>query len=106
MDSLVNLVYTPLNDWDRTARSAFAEALSGRYLRVQQGALEDPRGDGERRIQLRVNAATSEQNVPFAAVLGPDQPRSGGYGGMSLVLFPSRQEGVPALVCMVVGTNG
>lgn len=106
MQSLVELVYASLDQWESSARTAFAEALATRYNRVQKAAIEDPRGEGERRIQLRLNAALGEQNVPFAAIIGPDQPRSGGYGGMSLVLFPSREDGVPALISLVVGTNG
>jgi 5-methylcytosine-specific restriction enzyme B len=103
MTELTDLVYTPLSEWDTAARPAFAEALSARYQRVRPEPLLEARADGERRFQLRVNTSGAE---PFAALIGPDQERSGAYGGMSFVLFPSSEPGVPALIGMVVGTHG
>ena len=64
------------------------------------------RNSGERRFQLRVNASDRDRDVPFAALIGPDQETSGAYGGMSFVMFPSKEEGQPALFGMVVGTHG
>lgn len=98
MNKLVELVYSPLETWDTLTRDAFARSLVPRYVRVTEDAVADPRGEGERRFQLRVNTAKDLKNIPFAALIGPDQERSGAYGGMSFVLFPSREEGVPALV--------
>ena len=106
MDSLVDLVYTPPEAWEEAARPAFAGSLAPRYYRVAEDALLDPRGEGERRFQLRINASTLGTNVPFAALIGPDQERSGPYGGMSFVMFPDKEAGAPALIGMVVGTNG
>ncbi len=106
MDPLVDLVYQPLEAWDADARGAFAAALAPRYQRVTVDALEDPRGEGERRFQIRINASTKDANIPFAAVIGPDQERSGPYGGMSFVVFPSKEQGRPAILGLVVGTNG
>lgn len=103
MNAVTDLVYTPLSEWDTAARPAFAEALSARYQRVRPEPLLEARADGERRFQLRVNTSGAE---PFAALIGPDQERSGAYGGMSFVLFPSSEPGVPALIGMVVGTHG
>ena len=37
MESLVDLVYTPLADWQEQARQAFADALPARYQRVTSG---------------------------------------------------------------------
>jgi 5-methylcytosine-specific restriction protein B len=44
-----------------------------------------------------------EDGVPFAALLHPDNPSSGPYGGFSLAWFPS-SEG--SLMTLVVGTRG
>jgi 5-methylcytosine-specific restriction protein B len=106
MQTLVDLVYTPTDKWDALARKAFADALAERYSRVTKDALLDPRGDKERRFQVRINASQADGNIPFAGLLGPEQERSGRYGGMSFVLFPSTEADEPALITMVVGTNG
>jgi len=42
--------------------------------------------------------------VPFTALIHESNPDSGPYGGMSFVLFPIADG--PALICMVVGTQG
>src|SRR5690606_10751299 len=88
------------------ARPAFADALSPRYQRVKPEALLDSRSGATKGFQLRVNASTNERDVPFAALIGPDQELSGAYGGMSFVMFPSKEAGEPALIGMVVGTHG
>ncbi len=44
-------------------------------------------------------------NVPFAALINPENPDSGAYGGMSLVFFPGADD-APSLIAFVVGTNG
>lgn len=103
MDRLVDLVYAPLDHWEKEAQGAFAEALAERYQRVKESVLTDTPAD-EKRFQIRVNPARGHR--PYAAIIPPDQDRSGAYGGMSFVLFPSEDEGQPALVGMVVGTNG
>lgn len=105
MESLVDLVYTPLEDWQEQARQAFADALPARYQRVTTETLLE-RNSAERRFQLRVNASDRDRDVPFAALIGPDQETSGAYGGMSCVMFPSKEEGQPAMFGMVVGTHG
>jgi 5-methylcytosine-specific restriction protein B len=103
MKSLIDLVYEPRATWGERARAAFSEALEERYLRVPD--LRQKVND-ERRFQLRVNADPKENAVPYAALIGPDQETSGPYGGMSFVMFPADQPGTPALIGMVVGTNG
>jgi 5-methylcytosine-specific restriction enzyme B len=104
MQSLVDLAYLPAERWGEEAREAIAIALSSRYARVTAEALRD-RNEGERRFGVRVNGSTREGDVPFAAIIAPDQERSGAYGGASFVMFPSRS-GAPALVALVVGTHG
>jgi 5-methylcytosine-specific restriction protein B len=103
MMTLVDLVYARREEWEGRAREAFSEALRDRYPRVAD--LVDRKND-ERRFQLRVNAEAAPGAVPFAALLAPDQEHSGGYGGMSFVMFPADEGGAPALVAMCVGTNG
>jgi 5-methylcytosine-specific restriction protein B len=44
-------------------------------------------------------------NVPFAALINPENPDSGAYGGMSLVFFPGAED-APSLIAFVVGTQG
>lgn len=105
MHPLVDLAYLPLYEWQEHARELMATALADRYQRVTKEALLD-RGEGERRFQVRLNASTRDGDVPFAAIIAPDQDRSGAYGGMSFVMFPSREPGAPALIGMVVGTHG
>ena len=51
MSDLLDLVYTPKNQWDSAARNAFDIALKARFLRV--GDLTHRKGD-EKRFQLRV----------------------------------------------------
>src|SRR5690554_2737164 len=106
MQQLVELVYTPVEQWEEKARDAFASALSERYQRVKPVDFESRSLDGRERFQFRLNAAQGERNVPFAALIPSGQERSGPYGGMSFVLFPPDQPGGPSLISMVVGTQG
>lgn len=103
MRSLVDLAYAPRSEWGTLARPAFSEALRERYPRVSD--ISDRKND-ERRFQLRVNGDPKDGAVPYAALIAPDQELSGGYGGMSFVMFPADEAGAPALVAMGVGTNG
>jgi 5-methylcytosine-specific restriction protein B len=103
MLELVGLAYQPVTALEGCARAAFSAAIGGRYPRIKD--LTDPRND-EKRFQLRVNADTKEGALPYAALIPPEQERSGPYGGMSFVLFPSAEPGEPALLGMVVGTLG
>lgn len=104
MPSLLELIYAPRSRWNADARTAFSDALQERYLRVMN--LTDKRNE-EKRFQLRLNADASDGAVPYAALIAPDQDLSGGYGGMSVVAFPSdSDDGGPAIIGMVVGTNG
>jgi 5-methylcytosine-specific restriction protein B len=103
MKALVDLAYAPRGDWEGRARSAFAEALPERYPRVKD--LTDKKND-EQRFQLRVNADPKDGALPFAALIPPDQELSGGYGGMSFVMFPADKPGAPAIIAMGVGSNG
>jgi len=111
MEELVDLIYQPRAAWSDHVRSCFSKALQERYLRVS--SLVDRRND-ERRFQLRVNGDVADKAVPYAALIAPEQELSGGYGGMSFVMFPPDEtpakkgdkQDVPCLIGMVVGTNG
>jgi 5-methylcytosine-specific restriction protein B len=109
MDQLVDLVYSGRSGWQEAAvRRAFSDAFRERYTKVPD---IESRSNGERRFQLRVNSHIEAGATPFAALVAPDQPPSGPYGGMSLVFFPPDQadegsEPAPCLVGMVVGTHG
>lgn len=46
----------------------------------------------------------NDQNVPFAGLIHADNPESGPYGGMSLVWFPSNDNG--SIIGFGVGTRG
>src|SRR4051812_11106587 len=52
---------------------------------------------------VRNRYAMSEDGVPFGALLHPENPSSGAYGGFSLAWFPT-PEG--SLITLVVGTRG
>jgi 5-methylcytosine-specific restriction protein B len=49
-------------------------------------------------------AEGSEEGVPYAGIINPDNPPSGPYGGTSMVWFPSREAG--SLIDFGIGTRG
>lgn len=106
MEALTDLVYTPFSEWEEQARNVFAESLAARYSRVLADELRDARRNLNARYQLRVNTSARERDVPFVALIGPGQDLSGPYGGMSVALFPSKDNESPALITMVIGTTG
>jgi 5-methylcytosine-specific restriction protein B len=77
--------------------------LQNRFQRVAD--LSEKKND-EKRFQLRLNASTQEGQIPYLALIAPEQPLSQAYGGMSFVVFPSDEDGFPAIIGMVVGTGG
>jgi len=92
--NIAEIIYLPFDkNWDSTVKSELREMARARY-----GA------KWEKKLQVRVNGDTADGAAPFAALIPFGQPGSGPYGGMSFVLFPA--PGKPALVSMVVGTNG
>jgi 5-methylcytosine-specific restriction protein B len=123
MQNILAIINTPRKDWkEEDIRKAFNIDIRGRYNRVKD--FESKRSPLESRFQLRVNADTKEEAVPYVALIAPDQDTSGPYGGMSFVLFPADEgdpesiaategepamiaanERRPALICMVIGTQ-
>lgn len=94
MTTLPDLIHAPLDGkWDALAREALQSFVDDRYPARAKSS-----------YAIRVNGDTSDEAAPYAALIAPGQPKSGPYGGMSVVLFP--RKGGPALVSMVAGTHG
>jgi len=110
VDTLIDLLYQGRAGWQEAlVRKAFSDALRERYVKI--AADLESKSNGERRFQLRVNGQIDAGATPFAALVAPEQPASGPYGGMSLVVFPADEadpgeEPLPCLIGMVVGTHG
>ena len=103
MQNFLELLYKPKSTWDDAIRAGISLDLRARYQRVAD--LTDKKND-EKRFQLRLNSSTQESQVPYMALIAPEQPTSQSYGGMSFVLFPSDDDTKPAVFGMVVGTAG
>lgn len=98
MERLLEVIYEPYSpEWATHAREAF-ESLFGAGGRYPQTA--------KATVSVRAPSGMSlESDVPFAALINPNNATAGAYGGMSFVLFPG-QDRAPALLSMVVGTAG
>jgi 5-methylcytosine-specific restriction protein B len=94
MNSLLELCTKSYNSesWAEESESAFEEVFGSNGGRYPLSAKKD--------IQFRTPAAT----IPFSAIIHESNPTSGGYSGMSFVIFPI--EGGPTMIAMVVGTQG
>ncbi|MCZ7578125.1 MAG: AAA family ATPase [Dehalococcoidia bacterium] len=95
---LVDVAGTNWSDtWHEAAATAFNDVLgggkTGRYPASASTA-----------VQVRA-PKLSDEGAPFAALIHPENASSGGYAGMSLVVFPSATAR-PAMIAMVVGTLG
>jgi 5-methylcytosine-specific restriction protein B len=97
MEKLPNLIYSSsLENWSDRCKEAFNElfgAAHGRYPEKAQKA-----------VALRSPEFKEDSGVPFAALIHPQNPNSGPYGGMSFVIFPPKD--APCLIAMGVGTQG
>jgi 5-methylcytosine-specific restriction enzyme B len=95
---LTTLISGGLQDNTKTAREVLEALFGGRYQKrhftktTVRDALKLGLGDD------------SDQGVPFAGLINPDNPESGPYGGTSLVWFPTKEHG--SLLGLVVGTRG
>lgn len=96
ISNIVDVIYEPydVNKWHETAEAALT-SLWESGSRYPQSA--------SRAFRLRC-PKMSDKNVPFAALIHPDNPSSGAYAGASFVLFP--RSGGPAMVGLGVGTDG
>ena len=76
MQNILAIINTPRKDWkEEDIRKAFNLDIRGRYNRVKD--FENKRNPLETRFQLRVNADTKEEAVPYVALIAPDQDTSG-----------------------------
>lgn len=99
MIRLLELLQKPydVDNWADTSREAFESLFGSDGGRYELKAKSD--------ISLRTpkfNATSS--GVPFSAIIHESNPESGGYGGMSFVIFPVKD--AKPLISMVVGTQG
>ena len=98
MKKLVDLIYQhDLATWSESAADAFKElfgSASGRYPDRAKDA-----------VQIRAPKFNDENNVPFATLIEPSNPKSGPYGGMSVGIFPVEST-APCLIALGTGTTG
>ncbi|MFB6263974.1 MAG: McrB family protein [Bradymonadaceae bacterium] len=106
LDDLCGLAFEPIEEgpaWTERCCEAFHTLFEGRGSRYHKRAWGNE-------VRPRINADTS--GVPYAALIHPDNPDSGPYGGTSFVLFPPNDideaDDRPgtALFGLVVGTRG
>jgi 5-methylcytosine-specific restriction enzyme B len=87
-------------EWPKRMRKAFDGLFGSSGGRYPTSA--------QKQVKVRApEMPESEEgaSVPFAALINPENPDSGAYGGMSLVFFPGADD-APSLIAFVVGTNG
>lgn len=89
------------SSWHTSAEAALYELIRTRYGSAAVDQASAGRGRGK--VALRCPRLEPDK-APFAAVLHADSPPSGGYGGTSMVLFPSTDR--PPMLALVVGTQG
>lgn len=97
MQKLIDIIYSgESTDWADNCREAFEDLFGSAGGRYPDRAKNS--------FSIRAPKFQSGSGVPFAALIDPSNPDSGAYGGMSFVIFPI--EGQPALISMVIGTQG
>jgi 5-methylcytosine-specific restriction enzyme B len=97
LDALVEIVHSSeLDGW------------TGRNEEAFEGLFGSPRGrypaKAKESVALRAPGKGNEDNIPFSAYIHPTNPKSGGYSGMSFVIFPVDER--PAVFGLVLGTLG
>lgn len=94
-DQLVELIHSgTLESWKERNAQALASLFGSRYAQR-----------AEKSVALRApDMRGNDSGIPFAAYIHPSNPDSGGYSGMSFVIFPVENE--PCLFGMVIGTQG
>lgn len=98
MQSLTSLCKAPYDHttWHDQSKAAFEELFEAQKSRYGKNARNT--------VKFRTPKLDGEKNVPFSAIINPSAPDSGGYSGMSFVIFPVKN-GHP-MIAMVVGTMG
>lgn len=95
LDPLIAIVHSSSTDsWKERNEEALNSLFGTRY-----------HSNARRTVALRArDIRGGADNIPFAAVIHPNNTDSGAYGGTSFVLFPA--ENSSCLVTMCVGTQG
>jgi 5-methylcytosine-specific restriction protein B len=93
LDNLTAVITKGLDEKSPDLLALIKALFGARYHR------NDWKSDGG----VRNRYAMGEEGIPFGALLHPDNPSSGAYGGFSLAWFPT-SEG--SLMTLVVGTRG
>jgi 5-methylcytosine-specific restriction protein B len=92
LDDLTAVISKGLNEKSPNLLASVKALFGSRYRQ------NDWKPDG-----VRDRYAMGDEGVPFGALLHPDNPSSGAYGGFSLAWFPTTEGSVMTLV---VGTRG
>lgn len=86
-------------------------AAGGGPARAQLDALVGPggrylvsRADAGEALVRDAYGLANDDGVPWAGFIHPENPKSGPYGGASLVWFPTKEDG--SLLSLIVGTRG
>ena len=98
LSTLTALIGGGLKEGEQKARESLESLFGGRYHKRHhsKSAVRDALKLG--------GPEDSDQGVPFAGIINPDNPESGPYGGVSIVWFPTKDHG--SLLALVVGTRG
>ena len=98
MQKLITLCSSPYDpsSWHEKSKIAFEELFGTPNGRYSKAAFNT--------VKFRTPKLDGDKNVPFSAIINPSAPDSGGYSGMSIVIFPVKEG--PPMIAMVVGTMG
>src|SRR6056297_1798356 len=99
MERLLELLEEPYDQdvWPDKSKQGFEELFGSAGGRYAKRASDE--------ISFRTPKFNSaSKSVPFSAIIHESNPDSGGYGGMSFVIFPVSD--FPPMIAMVVGTQG
>lgn len=96
MQAILNFIKQPWSEgWHERAEELFSTFLNegARYPKAAAVA-----------VTVRSPKLIPPKQIPFLALIHPNNASSGAYGGMSLVIVPA-EEG-PCLISLIVGTQG
>jgi 5-methylcytosine-specific restriction protein B len=99
MESLLEIIKEPYDPdtWPNKSNEAFENLFGSTIGRYAKRARNE--------VRFRTPKFNSgSKSVPFSAIIHESNPDSGGYGGMSFVIFPVSK--APPMIAMVVGTQG
>jgi 5-methylcytosine-specific restriction protein B len=95
--ALATMIRSGLPAPDGGARQILSDLFGGRYLQryFKSTVVRDA---------FSLSSGETDEGVPFAGLIHPDNPPSGAYGGTSVVWFPTKDAG--SLLGLLVGTRG